>query len=115
MKDTAWTEEFPAAITVCDAEGIILSMNRRAAEVFASDGGTKLIGSNVLDCHPEPSRGMLLEMLREGKSHTYTIKSRGVRKIITQQPWFTEGRFAGIVELSFELPENMPHHDRDAV
>lgn len=114
MNDTVWTTEFPAAITVCDAEGIILSMNLRAVEIFASDGGADLIGSNVLDCHPEPSRSMLLGMLREGKSHTYTIKSRGKKKIITQQPWYQDGEFAGIVELSFELPDDMQFHDRDA-
>jgi len=108
-----WTREFPGAITVCDAEGIILSMNDAALALFADDGGAKLLGTNVLDCHPEPSRTKLLGMLREGASNTYTVRSKGRTKLITQQPWFTQGHFAGIVEISFVLPEPLPHHDRE--
>ena len=39
MTDHAWIKEFPAAITVCDAEGIILEMNDKAAKTFEKDGG----------------------------------------------------------------------------
>jgi hypothetical protein len=108
-----WTREFPGAITVCDADGTILSMNDAALALFADDGGAKLIGTNVLDCHPEPSRTKLLGMLREGASNTYTVRSKGKKKLITQQPYFCEGRFAGIVEISFVLPDPLPHHDRE--
>ena len=42
MTDHAWIKEFPAAITVCDVEGIILEMNDKAAKTFESDGGYDL-------------------------------------------------------------------------
>ncbi len=106
--------EFPAPITVCDAEGIILSMNNAALTLFESDGGEQLIGTNVLDCHPEPSRSKLLGMLKQGCENTYTIRKKGRMKMITQQPWYQDGSFAGIVEISFVLPDPLPHYDRDA-
>jgi hypothetical protein len=40
-----WMKEFPAAITVCDGNGIVLDMNDRAIETFESDGGRALIGA----------------------------------------------------------------------
>lgn len=109
-----WIKEFPAPITVCDAEGIILSMNDAALALFDGDGGEQLLGTNVLDCHPEPSRSKLIGMLKQGRANTYTIRKKGRMKLITQQPWYRDGLFAGIVEISIVLPDPLPHHDRDA-
>ncbi len=53
MSEHEWIKEFPAAITVCDASGILLEMNDRAAKTYAKDGGYELLGKNMLDCHPE--------------------------------------------------------------
>lgn len=112
MSPHSWLSEFPAAVTVCDTNGIILEMNARAIELFASDGGEKLIGTNLLDCHPEPSRTKVALLLREGKPKVYTIEKKGVKKLIYQSPWYREGVYAGIVELSMEIPEAMPHFIR---
>ena len=49
MNDHEWIKEFPAAVTVCDEDGIILEMNDKAAKTFEKDGGYKLVGSNMLD------------------------------------------------------------------
>lgn len=112
--DTAdWTEEFPAAITVCDPTGIILELNARAREVFAADGGAGLIGRNVLDCHPEPARTILRNMLESGQKNVYTIRKNGVRKLIYQSPWYRNGVYAGFVEISLPVPDTMPHFERD--
>ncbi len=108
-----WVKAFPAAVTVCDAEGRILEMNGRSAETFEKDGGAKLIGANVLDCHPEPSRTKLKGMLESGLTNVYTIEKKGVKKLIYQSPWYEEGRYAGFVEISFEIPRDMPHFIRD--
>ena len=108
-----WTKELPSAITVCDAEGIILEMNDKSRETFADDGGAALIGTNVLACHPEPSRTQLAEMLRTGRSNTYTIEKRGVRKLIHQSPWFENGIYRGFVEFAIQLPTELPHFKRD--
>jgi transcriptional regulator with PAS, ATPase and Fis domain len=108
----AWIREFPAAVTVCDATGVILEMNVRAMETFARDGGADLIGRNVLECHPEPSRSQLAAMLSERTSNAYTIEKNGVHKLIYQSPWFEDGEYRGFVELSLVIPESMPHHVR---
>jgi hypothetical protein len=114
MSGHEWAVEFPGAITVCDANGTILEMNKRAEETFAADGGAALVGSNVLACHPEPSRTMLQEMLSSGQRNVYTIRKAGVKKLIYQSPWYRNGTYAGFVELSLPLPDTMQHIDRDA-
>ena len=88
-------------------------MNERSARSFAKHGGRALVGTNVLDCHPEPSRSKLAAMLRDPRPNTYVVEKRGRRKLIHQAPWFRDGVFAGFVELSIELPEPLPHHVRD--
>jgi PAS domain S-box-containing protein len=113
MADNAWVKEFPAAVTVCDTEGRIIEMNRRSAEGFAVDGGAGLIGTNVLDCHPEPSRSKLRKMMDERRANVYTIQKKGKKKLIYQAPWHKDGAYAGFVELSFEIPWDMPHFNRD--
>jgi PAS domain-containing protein len=113
MDANAWVRELPAAITVCDENGIILEFNDRARDTFASDGGEALIGTNVLECHPEPARTTLREMLASGKRNVYTIQKAGIRKLIYQTPWYHNGIYAGFVELSLPIPETLPHFDRD--
>jgi PAS domain-containing protein len=112
MKQVPWWQEFPAAVTVCDADGVILAMNERAAEVFAGDGGRRLIGSSLLDCHPEPARAKLQAMLASGRANVYTIESGGVRRFIYQAPWFRNGRYTGFVELELDIPADLPHFQR---
>jgi transcriptional regulator with PAS, ATPase and Fis domain len=112
-KENAWIKEFPAAITVSDPEGIILEMNDKAAKSMAKDGGLALIGKNMLDCHPDPARGKLERLLDERKANVYTIEKNGVKKFIYQSPWFKDGRYAGFIEFSFEIPFEMPHFIRE--
>lgn len=107
-----WLKEFPGAVTVCDKDGVILSMNDCALRVFAADGGAALLGTNVLDCHPEPSRTKLKSMLAAGRINVYTIEKRGLKKLIYQAPWTESGVTAGFVELSLEIPFDMPHFVR---
>ncbi len=113
MSPNEWIREFPAAITVCDKDGIILEFNNRAQETFADDGGSALIGTNVLDCHPEPARSILQSMLAAGQKNIYTIQKAGVKKLIYQSPWYRNGVYAGFVELSLPIPDAMPHFSRD--
>jgi transcriptional regulator with PAS, ATPase and Fis domain len=109
---SAWAEEFPGAIMVCDAEGKILDLNERAADSYAEEGGRKLIGSNLLDCHPEPARSKVKQLLESKKANIYTIEKNGIKKLIYQSPWYKDGKFAGVVELALEIPEQMPHFVR---
>lgn len=113
MNQNQWTEEFPAAITVCDRNGIILEMNEMSIRTFSEDGGEKLIGKNLLECHPEPARKKLAEMLDTKKKNVYTIEKKGIKKLIFQSPWYKNGIFCGFVEISFEIPFDMPHFVRE--
>jgi transcriptional regulator with PAS, ATPase and Fis domain len=113
MSENVWVEQFPGSVTVCDTEGRILEMNAKSRETFAADGGAALIGTNVLDCHPEPSRTKLAAMMAERRTNVYTIQKKGAKKLIYQAPWFRDGVYAGVVELSLEVPWDMPHFNRD--
>jgi transcriptional regulator with PAS, ATPase and Fis domain len=105
-------KEFPAAVTVCDKEGILLEMNDKAAKTFESDGGYALIGKNMLDCHPGLSRQKTERLLAAREKNVYTIEKKGVKKLIYQSPWFKDGEYAGFVEISLEIPFEMPHFVR---
>jgi transcriptional regulator with PAS, ATPase and Fis domain len=108
----AWLDGIAVAATVCDRQGICLYLNAHAARMFAKDGGRALIGRSLLDCHPEPARLRFAAQLASPSPNSYTIEKHGVRKLIHQVPWFADGAFAGVVELSFELPETLPHFVR---
>ncbi len=114
MDKGIWVDGFPAAVTVCDRYGTILEMNARAAEAFAAEGGMALVGSNVLDCHPEPARRKLQAMLESGQANIYTIEKAGVKKLIYQSPWYQDGEYAGFVELSLPVPFDLPHFVRES-
>jgi hypothetical protein len=107
-----WIKEFPAAATVCDGQGIILAMNDKAAKVHEADGGYGLIGSNLLDCHPDPARTKLERLLAAKEKNIYTIEKNGIKKLIYQSPWYQDSHYAGFVELSLEIPFEMPHFIR---
>ncbi len=107
--DGSWMKEFPGAMTICDRKGIIVSMNDKAAIAFQSDGGKDLIGKNLLDCHPEPARSKLGHLMESGETNVYSIEKKGVKKLIYQAPWYRDGIRMGIVELSLEIPFEIPH------
>lgn len=107
-----WKNGVNFSITVCDADGKVTEMNDRAAAVFAKSGGKELVGRSLLDCHPEPSRTKLKGMLEKPYTNAYTIEKNGVKKLIYQTPWFDRDRPGGIVELSLEIPADMPHFVR---
>jgi DUF438 domain-containing protein len=108
-----WIENFPCAITVCDGNGIILEMNAEAVKTFSNYGGIKLIGQNVLNCHPVKARTKLKKMLKSGKSNVYTIEKKKLEKLVYQSPWYNaHGRYAGFVELVLPIPKKIPHFIR---
>ena len=112
MSDHTWVKEFPGAITVCNADGIILEMNDNAARTFEKDGGASLVGRNMLDCHPEPARGKTERLLAARQKNVYTIEKNGVKKLIFQSPWYKDGQYSGFVEISLEIPFELPHFVR---
>jgi hypothetical protein len=107
-----WVREFPGGVTVCDADGIVLAMNEKSIRTFEKSGGAKLIGSSLFACHPDAARTKLKELLRAGRTNVYTIEKQGIRKLIYQSPWYEQGEYRGFVELSLEIPSEIPHFVR---
>lgn len=108
-----WSDEFDGAITICDREGVITYMNDASKRVFMKYGGGDMMGTNLLDCHPEPSRSKVAEMLKTPTTNIYTIEKAGIKKIIHQSPLYENGVFCGLIEMSFVLPQSLPHFIRD--
>lgn len=111
IQEVRWAEGLNCAVTVCDAQGIVLYMNNKARETFAKSGDMR--GRSLLPCHSERSRTIIADMLATGRSNCYTIEKQGVRKMIYQTPWRDEqGLIAGLVEISMVIPADMPHYIR---
>ncbi len=107
-----WATEFPCAVTVTAKDGTILYMNDKSAKTFAGDGGRDLVGKNIETCHSANSNAIIRRMLDEKSPNAYTIEKNGVKKLIYQAPWYLSGELAGLVELSIEIPFDMPHFKR---
>jgi len=103
----------PAAVTVCDAKGMITYMNPAAERLFAKDGGRALLGSNLFDCHPPRAQEKIRAIMREGASSTYTVEKNGRKRLIHQSPLSRGGENAGLIEISFDIPDSLPHFVRE--
>lgn len=112
MSDSLFFNEAGIAVTVCDADGIIIYMNEKSKSTFEKDGGQALIGQSLLDCHPEPARTKVQNLLHSPRTNVYTIEKSGKKKMIYQLPWFEADKFMGLIELSLPLPEEIPHFNR---
>lgn len=100
------------AVTICAKDGTILDMNQKSRKTFLKPDRPEIIGQNVLDCHPEPARSLLADMLQNPRTNVYTVEKEGLKKLIFQCPWYDDGEYDGFMELSMVLPENMPHRVR---
>jgi transcriptional regulator with PAS, ATPase and Fis domain len=107
-----WIEKLDGNVIVSDAQGKIIYMNEQALAQYEKDGGSSLIGKDLLECHNETSRKKIMEIMTSGQKNVYTIEKRGQKKIIYQSPWFRNGEFRGIIELSLVIPVEMPHFVR---
>ncbi len=109
-----WIKEFPGAVTVCDPDGVILEMNDASIASNAADGGARLIGTNLVACHPEPARAKLRAFMAQREPNIYTIEKRGVKKLVYQTWWTREGRVGGFMEIVLVIPSDLPHFVRPA-
>ena len=108
-----WAGGLPVAITVTNANGVILAMNAASIATFQKSGGAALVGQDVRACHPPLARERLEHLYQTQRPNHYTIRKGGQRKIIHQLPWTLNGEFAGVIELSIPIPDELPHFDRD--
>lgn len=98
-----WAKELDAVITVCNTQGIIIEMNDKSIQHFNSYGGANLIGQNLLDCHPEPSKSLLKSLMQSRDSNTYIAGNAPHQRLITQKPWYENGEYCGFIEIQIEL------------
>jgi transcriptional regulator with PAS, ATPase and Fis domain len=113
MKTIDWAAELPVSITVCDKEGIITYVNEKSRLTFNSETEGDLIGKNLKECHSPKSTEKIIELMDRKESNIYTIEKYAKKKMIIQIPWYKENEVGGLVELSIELPDNVPHFIRD--
>lgn len=109
IENIAFLAELPFAATVCDTNGTIIYMNHKSRSTFSGD----LIGKSLFDCHNPKSADKIREIMLTGIPNSYTIEKRGIKKLIHQSPWFEEGKMAGLIEISIEIPFEMSHFKRD--
>ena len=112
MEKGKWLQEFPQAIKVCDADGVMVEMNDKAAKGAERLGGAALLGQNILNFHIPKALPKVESLLQEPQINCYTIEKNGVKSLIYQCPWYEDGKFMGYVELSLEIPFEMPHYVR---
>mgnify|MGYP000925128672 CR=1 FL=1 len=109
----AMAKEAPFSITVCDTKGIILYMNEKSLKTFERFGTEEqLIGTSLFNYHPPHANDKIKHMLETQDKNAYTIEKNGLKKLIYQCPWYKDGIFAGLIELSLILPDEMPHFIR---
>lgn len=106
-------DNFEGTFTLCDTDGIATYMNKASIKFFEKDGGEKLLGTNLLDCHPEPSRTKFAEMLKEEKANVYFIKKKEKTKFVYQAPVYEDGIYTGFLEIMLDLPEDIEVQQRD--
>lgn len=100
------------AVTICDAELVLLYMNEKSRRSFSGENGAPPIGSNLANCHMPRSVEKMKAILASGQPNVYTISKNGIKKLIWQGTWEEDGQVAGLVEISIPLPDSMPHYDR---
>ena len=109
LENIPFLAELPFAVTVCDTRGTIVYMNNKSHSTFSGE----LIGKSLFDCHNEYSARTIREIMATGIPNSYTIEKKGIKKLIHQSPWFENGKLAGLIEISIEIPFEMPHFIRD--
>jgi DUF438 domain-containing protein len=103
MKDTAplfpfFLDSLKNPFLFADTNHIIVYMNKAA--VLNYKGGTKLIGTNVLDCHNENSRKIMLEIfaaMKEGEEERL-ITDDEKHRIFMRAVRDNDGRLLGYYE-----------------
>ena len=110
MTKHPWVKELPIIITVSDAEGNIVEMNDNSIKYFEDDGGDSLISSDLLACHPEPSRTKLQTMIDTEATNIYSFEEDSKKMLAYQMPWYRDGKYAGFVEMIMNIPDEIPHH-----
>lgn len=113
MYENNWYKVFPGAITVTDAEGTIIEMNDASADMFKKDGGYEIMGRNAITCHPPRTQEKVRKIYETQSKNIYSITKNGKKTLVYQTPYFVDDKFGGVVEICLDLPDEIPHFNRD--
>ena len=112
MNDFSAYDDISAAVTVCDARGIVLYMNPASAAMLNKRGGASLVGKSLFECHNDVSNEMIRELIAQDRSNIYATERPGKKTIVYQSPWYLKAdeegaakRVGGLVEISFQTPD----------
>ena len=107
-----------AAVVLCSLDHTIIYMNQTACERYAKQGGEKLLGRSLLDCHNEHSREMIVKVLgwfakSKDNSIVYTFKNVKENKDVYMVALRDEnGELIGYYEKhEYRTPETMKLYD----
>lgn len=113
MFEKAWFDKINVGITVSDIEGKIIYMNEKSAEIWEKSGGIELLGKSLFDCHPEPAKTILEDLLANQHTNCYTIEKNDQKKLIYQAPLYDEnGNYSSYAELIIEIPVDIKNFAR---
>ncbi len=112
MKHHYWEKEVDATLIVSDENGIVIEMNDKSSRVF-QDGTDRIVGTKVLDCHPQWAKPKVEELMTDKTPNCYTTESKGQKHFVYHTPWYENGVYKGLVELVIPIPFDMPNYVRD--
>jgi PAS domain-containing protein len=92
---------------VCDRRFRLTYMNRRAERLTRKYGGRRLLGTDLLGCHPPEAQIRLKRILASGRS-SVRIQRKGRTAFLTwDSVWTRNGRIGGLVEVHMRLPNRV--------
>jgi len=106
----AWADEMDIMLTVCDLNGTIVYMNQTSVMGFHKYGGAELIGKSLFNCHLPQSQLIIKNMLEFPQVNTHIIHKNNERRLIRMFPWIEKGEHKGLIELNFEIPDDISEH-----
>jgi transcriptional regulator with PAS, ATPase and Fis domain len=112
MNQFNYFNEIENAVTICDAQGIIVYMNLAAQKMLAKYDSKSLIGNSLYDCHNPASNKIIKQLIEKGESNSYYTIKNGVKKLVHQTPWFNNGIVAGLIEICIVLPTEIQTFER---
>ena len=104
-----WLEKLPCSVMICDKNYKILYMNEMSAKDHAKDGGKKMVGTDLMDCHPLEAQAKMRKMLTSAQPNVYTMQWKKKKKLVYQCQWKRGRSVGGLFQLVFKIPEDIPN------
>ena len=106
-----------AAVTITDENFQITFMNDLSIVYYADDGGAKLIGTDVLECHNAEHQAIIRKAYARYRAGDFTptryrTEKEGESTVgIVHIPLMVEGQFRGVAELIWSERSDLVFED----